>query len=481
METLKFDFIVIGAGSAGISAVNLAKGLGKSVALVEKRKIGGDCTHYGCVPSKALLKAAEIAQQTRNLSKYGLSSNGLKLESNGVMAHVRDVIGQVYDGEKPEHFEEMGIRVFFGNAKFLDAHRLQVGETVLTGKKFLLCTGSSPFVPPIEGLDEIEYLTNESLFYIDALPKSIIVLGGGPIGIEMASALNRLGVDVTVVEMLERILFREEPELVEILVERLKSEGLKILTKTKALKFSKTDDGIALTVENPDQSTSVLTAETALVAVGRKPNVNGMDLENAGVKYSPKGIEVDSRLRTSAPNIYAAGDIASPYQFSHIAEYQATIATQNALLPLPIKKKVDYSNVVWATFTDPELARAGLTEDEAREQYGDRIRVYRFNFKNADRPRTDVAATGMSKFITDHKGKLLGIHILGNRASELLHEAQLIRMLGLPFSKISSMVHIYPSYGDVVKRPAARAYVDQLQNNFFIKLLQKLKPAKKTA
>jgi len=475
----QFDYVIIGAGSAGISAANVAKGLGKKVALIEKRKIGGDCTWFGCVPSKALLKAAQIAHQARQLCHYGLKVNGnngkIDIDSSQVMTHVRKIISKVYDGEKPEHFREMGIEVFLGETEFINRNQIRVGEEVVTGKKFLIATGSSPFVPTIPGLEEIDYLTNETLFYIETLPKSMIILGGGPIGTEMAFALNRLGVDVTVVEIRDRILSREDPELTDILSQRLQEEGVKILTRAKAIRFAREDKGVALTVQDADGDSRILRAESVLIAVGRRPNVNGLKLENAGVEFSPSGIKVDTTLKTSSPNIYAAGDVAGPYQFSHAAEYQATIATMNAVLPIPIKKKVNYDNMVWATFTDPELARGGLTEAEAREKYGDSIRVYRHEYRHVDRAKTDVSEIGLSKYIIDKKGKLLGIHILGARASDLLHEAQLAKTLGVPFSKIQSMIHIYPSYGDLIKRPATRAYVDQIQNNFFVKLIKRLR------
>lgn len=484
MANYEFDYTIIGAGSAGISAANVAHGLGKKVALVEKRKIGGDCTWFGCVPSKALLKAAKVAHQTRELCHYGLKpADGrgeIEIDGRQVMQHVRNIVQKVYEGEQPAHFEAMGIRVFFGDTEFVDRHHLRVGSRTISSNKFLIATGSSPFVPPISGLEEIDYLTNETLFYIDELPRSLIVLGGGPIGIEMASALNRLGVKVTVVEMLDRILVREDPELTEILRQELDKEGLKILTSTRATEFCRNGALVKVNLETQDGGSQTLTADAVLIAVGRRPNISGLGLEKVGVEYSANGIKVDNTLKTSAGNIYAAGDVASLYQFSHAAEYQATVATMNALLPIPIKKKVNYEHMVWATFTDPELARGGLTEQEARERFGDSIRVYRHEFGNVDRAKTDVSEIGLGKFVTDRKGKLLGIHILGNRASELLHEAQLVKTLGLPFSKIHSMIHIYPSYGDVLKRPATHAYVDRIQNNFFVKLIGKFRKFSKS-
>lgn len=474
MSTYDYDLIVIGAGSGGISSANLGKNLGKKVALVEKEKIGGDCTWYGCVPSKALIKAAEVAHHVNTLEKYGLKLNGNSpLDAKQVMAHVRATREKVYEEETPEVFRNMGIEVYIGGAKFLDNHRIQVGEKIISSKTFVISTGSSPFVPPVDGIEDIPYLTNETIFDLKELPDSMVVVGGGPIGTEMTSALSKLGVKITQVEVSDHILSKEDKELAEILMNRMTENGARILCNTRAVRFAKKGDKIVVTVQN--ERVEELETGAVLISVGRRPNVNGLDLEKAGVEYSQKGIKVNDRLQTAAKNIYAIGDVIGSYQFSHIAEYHAGIAVPNALLPLPVKRKVNYENIVWVTFTDPEFARGGLTEAEAKKQYGDRVKIYKFNYNRVDRAKTDLATVGMSKYVTDKKGKLLGIHIIGERAGELLHEAQLAKSMGIPFHKIQSMVHVYPTYGDMVKRPAVAAYVDKLQNNFFIKLLRKLK------
>ncbi len=473
MSGKKYDLIVIGAGSGGISSAILGNNLGKKVALVEKEKIGGDCTWYGCVPSKALIKASEVAHHVNTLEKYGLQLSGdSKLDGKKVMDHVRAIRDKVYEEETPEVFREMGIDVYIGGAKFLDAHHIQIDDKILSSKKFVISTGSSPVVPPIDGIQNIHYLTNETLFELEDLPDSMVVIGGGPIGTEMASAFAKLGVQITQIEMANHILFKEEKQLADILMKQMKKYGVKILCKTKATRFSKKDQKIIVTIEN--EHVEEIETDAVLLSVGRKPNVNGLDLENAGVEYSSKGIEVNNKLQTSASHIYAIGDVIGSYQFSHIAEYHAGIAVPNALLPLPVKRKANYENIVWTTFTDPEFARGGLTEAEARDQYGEKIKVYTFDYTKVDRAKTDLTTAGMSKFITDKKGKLLGIHIIGERAGELLHEAQLAKSMGIPFHKIQSMVHVYPTYGDLVKRPAVAAYVDKLQNNFFVRLVKKL-------
>ncbi len=471
MPTYDYDMIAIGAGAGGFVSSKVAAGFGKKVAMIEKNKLGGECTNAGCIPSKALLKAAAVAHQAKNLRTYGLEATGNGVSARNVMQYVRGAVKKVYDSHPTSVFEKAGITVLFGAPRFLDQHRIELNGKTLSSKYFMLCTGSSASVPPIEGLSSVPYFTNENIFSIETLPASLLVLGGGPIGIELASAFNRLGVSTTVVEMMDRVLPRDEPELVDMLVRHLLSEGLRILTGAKAIRVVQKDSAIVLTVEKGRQ-TEELHAEAILVATGRRPNVEGLDLEKAGVQYGPKGIKTDEHLRTTAPNIYACGDVVGPFQFSHMTEYQAVTATRNMLLPF--KKKVNYTTVAWCTFTDPELAHVGMTEGEARKLHGDAVRVYRMGYGDMDRGRTDATEAGTAKYLVGPKGKLLGAHILGERAGDIIHEAQLLRHLDLPFSAIASMIHIYPTYTDVVRQPAKRYYIDRLRENFFVKLAAKL-------
>jgi pyruvate/2-oxoglutarate dehydrogenase complex dihydrolipoamide dehydrogenase (E3) component len=472
MPRFDYDLVVLGGGSGGISSAFLAQSLGKSVALVEKARVGGDCVWYGCVPSKTLIRAARALHEAESLARFGVSARLADVSKDGVMRHVRAVRESVHEEEKVK-FSEREITVIHGEPRFVDAHTIEVGDRTIRARRFVIATGSTPFVPPVDGLAAAAHLTNEKLFELESLPGSLAVLGGGPIGTEMAAAMNRLGVRVTVLQRGPRILPRDDVELVDMLTDRLREEGVVIQTGCEVVRVEGEEGGVTLTVRGEDGSTETLQSETLLVAVGQRPNVSGMDLENAGVDYSAKGIRTDTTLRTTARNIYAVGDVVGGYQFSHIAEYHATIAVTNALLPLPVKRKTDYSNIVWATFTDPELAHAGLTEDEARDRYGDSVRVYRFDFRNADRARTDGAEFGRAKYVCDPRGRLLGIHILGEHASDLLHEAQLAKSLGVKFSKIADMVHIYPTYGDVVKRPAGQSYADDLRRNPIIRMFMK--------
>lgn len=473
MTKYNYDLIVIGGGAGGFVASRLANGLGKKVALVEKKRLGGECTLSGCIPSKALIRSANIAFQVRQLGNYGLSAKaGIGINTDNVMAHVRSVVEKVYSSHQPEVFRDLGIDVLFGRPHFLDNHTIEIDGKRLSSRAFIVSTGSSAFVPPIEGIGTVPFLTNETFFELERLPSSIVVLGGGPIGIELASAMNRLGVEVHVIEMGESVLLREERELVDILSKKLREEGLTLHTGTKAVKISRTAGGVAVTVEDKDRRQRDLTAEAVLIAMGRKANTEGLRLENAGVAFTAKGITVNSNLRTTAPNIYACGDVAGPYQFSHMAEYQARIAVQNAFLP--VMKKVDYRHVIWCTFTDPELAHAGLTEEEARKRLGDGIKVYRYDCKDIDRSRTDVSETGAAKFILDRRGRLIGAHILGSRAGEIIHEVQVAKAFGIPFHKLDSVIHLYPTFSDIVKQPAKLCHLERLRDNPFLRFLKAL-------
>ncbi len=467
-----YDIIVIGAGSAGITAAKTARGFGKKVALIEQDKIGGECTWTGCVPSKALIKAAHIAHDVRSADRWGVTHQGV-VDTSGVMAYVHERIQAIYQTETPDIFENQGIKVIAQACRFIDAHSLKLAdETVVTAKKFIICTGSKPFVPPIEGIDTVDYKTNETFFNQTKLPRSLVILGGGPIGAEMASACNRLGVDVTMIEMQERILPREDHELVTLLTDYMRKEGVMIKTGLKAVRVMQQQDGIALICVDQRKQEQTFKAEQLFVAVGQRAYVDQLGLMKAGVKTSKKGIETDRTLRTTARNIYAAGDVVGPYYFSHMAWYQAVIAVRNACVPL-FKKKIDYTNVIWATFTAPELASAGMTELEAVEQYGKKnVILYKMPYKQLDRAITDNEETGMIKCVCDAKGRLLGIHILGARAGDIIHEAQLAKWYKMKLQEIQPVIHAYPTYAELTWHVAKKAYVDKLLHSPFIRFAQ---------
>ena len=466
-----YDMIVIGGGAAGLVAATGGAALGAKTALIEKKELGGDCTWYGCIPSKSLLKSAQVFSLTKRFKEFGISAGAQNTyDPSLVMSHVRDVIKKISIHHPAQVFEKRGIKVFFGNPKFLDQNTIEFKGEKISAKRFIIASGSHPLVPPIEGLKDISYLTNENVFDLEVLPKTLAVLGGGPIGMELSLAFARLGVEVSIIEMFDRLLMREDKEIADVLVNEFKIAGIKIYTGKKAIRFSKGDGLISIMLEDKDKKQSVVKAEKVLVAVGRAANVQGLDLEKAGIKYSNKGIEVNATLRTSAKNIYACGDVTGPYQFSHMAEYQAVIAIGNVLFPF--KRKVDYSAVPWCTFTDPEVARVGLTEDEARGRFKD-IKVYRSLYSGNDRAVTDMEEKGLAKVITDKKGYILGAHIVGANAGEIIHEYVLAKSSKLKIGNLSSAIHIYPTLAQVVKRSADQYYFEMM-NTAWLKGLFRL-------
>lgn len=458
-----FDIVVIGAGSGGLSVAYTAKGFGKSVVLIDKNKPGGECTWGGCVPSKALIN---IANDISIAKKYA----DIKVDTKNILEQVREVIHKVYEGESIDVLKRDGIEYINGFAKFKDKNTLIINGEEITAKKIFISTGSSPMIPNIEGLDKVPYLTNETIFYEEDLPKSIIVLGGGAIGVELSQAMAKIGVKVQLVEMMDSILNREEPELVSILEDNLKKSGVNLYTSSKAIKIEEQSEKIHLSIVR-DGKQEVLVSDKILIALGRVPNIKGLDLENAGIKYNRRGIEVNEYLETSTKNVFAVGDVAGPYLFSHMANIQAITAVQNAILP--IKKKIDYSNIVWCTFSDPELARAGLIESEAREKYGESIRVYAYSYDDLDRAKFKKNSKGMVKIICDRKGYVLGASILGDRAGELISEIQVVKTLGINFGKLSKVIHPYPAYSEVLLKISKKVYVDNILNNKIVKFFKR--------
>jgi pyruvate/2-oxoglutarate dehydrogenase complex dihydrolipoamide dehydrogenase (E3) component len=468
-----YDIVVIGGGAAGLTAAKTAKGLGNRVALIEKKdRLGGECTWTGCIPSKTLIKTAKVAWHAKHLETYGLKGRVPELDTSNVMPYVRAIVQEDYQSHTPDKLKELGIDVLFGAAKFIDRNSIDLDGRTITFSKAIITTGSSPFVPPIDGLSDVEYITNEGLFALDRLPQSLLILGGGPIGTEMASALNRLGVDVQLVEMADRILPREDEDVVALLTKTMLKEGVRIRTGMKATQVAQENGAVALHVQDERGKVEILSAEKLLVAVGRTPNIAGLNLDAIGVKYDVKHIIADCTMRTSVSNIYAAGDVVGPFLFSHMAWYQGVTAARNATIPF-FKSKISYDTAAWVTFTAPELARMGLTEKEAREQCGE-ITVYIKPYHELDRAITDRTTNGLAKYILNKKGKLVGAHIIGSRAGEILDELVFARYHRIPFYKIGSIVHVYPTYSEMNWHAAKKAYIDHLEKNIFVKLLRKV-------
>ena len=468
-----FDIVVIGGGAGGLFAASVANALGARTCLVEKRKLGGDCTWFGCMPSKAILKSASVANLLKSHSKFGLEIQGnFHLDTNKALEYVKGVVQEISTHHPAEVFEKRGIKVIFGPSQFIDKNTIDLNGKRITSKRFIICTGSHPMIPPIDGLNNLGYLTNEDVFGLGKLPQSLIVLGGGPIGVELAQALNRLGVKIYIVEMMDRILFREDKEVSQILENRLREEGIQILTGKKAVKFDKQGGLVQVTLEGKGKGQERISAENVLVAVGRAPNLEGLSLEKAGVEFTKQGIKVNPYLQTTNKDIFACGDVIGSYMFSHVAAYQAQVCVRNALFRRPAWQKVNYQNIAWATFTEPELSHLGQTEEEAREKYKD-IKVYKTEYVSSDRAITDSEKEGIVKIITDKKGNILGAHIVGAQASEIIQGFLIAKSLRIPLSKLSGPLFIYPTLSELVKKTAAKPLVEKL-NNPLVKLAMKI-------
>jgi|GEM_PF-49568 pyruvate/2-oxoglutarate dehydrogenase complex dihydrolipoamide dehydrogenase (E3) component len=460
--SFEFDSVVIGGGAAGLTASGICANFGAKTMMIERHKLGGDCTWTGCVPSKVLLKAGKVAQQVRDAGKYGLIDCDPKIDFKKIIKHVDDVRKEVYeDADRPEIFEEMGIEVVEGEASFLNAHTIEIklpgGEKrKVTSRFFFIAAGGSAFVPPIEGIDTVDYLTNDSLFEIKDLPEELLIIGGGPIGTEMSQAFANLGSKVTVIDMAEGIMMNDDPELTDILFEELKRQGVNYQLGASVKSVSQTDGKVSVNIEI-DGKEKTITGDKLLMATGRKPNLDGLGLDEAGVEYTKKGIKINNSCRTNKKNIYAIGDIASKYQFTHMSEHMAKIATSRAMLKIPMK--MDLKHITWATFTSPEVAHVGATEKELNEK-GEKFEVYRFPYSKIDRAVTEGESVGMIKiFAKKFSGKILGASVVGAHAGEFISEYAVAMKNGVSLRNIADTIHPYPSWGLGARRAADQWYI----------------------
>ncbi len=450
------DLVILGGGVGGLIIASVAGQLGLKVTLIEKTgKLGGDCLHYGCVPSKTLIHSAKVASLMRRGAEFGLPSVAMKVDLNRVMQHVADVIEIIQKHDDPERFRSYGCELVFGRARFVDSHHVAVGSQIIAGRRFVIATGSSAVVPPVNGIERIEFLTNESVFAHDRLPKRLLVLGGGPIGVELAQAFLRLGSQVVLVQRNKRLLPKEDPDITTALQEQLVDEGMEIYTDAAAHRIRCLGNG---TLELECSTGLALTGNTLLLASGRKPNVEDLDLGEANVVHDQQGIKVDARLRTSQKHIFACGDVCGPFAFTHMAEYQAGIVISNAVFRWP--KKVDYSIVPWVTYTDPEVARVGLNEMQATAQKID-YELLRFDFQDVDRALAEVAPCGHAKILIQ-KQRILGATLIGPHAGELLHELILAMQANIKIGQISAAVHVYPTLAQIIRRTVNTHYAKSL-------------------
>jgi dihydrolipoamide dehydrogenase len=454
MTRTHYDMTIIGGGSGGLTAARIATSLGASVLLIDKERLGGDCLKYGCVPSKSLIHVAQVVHQAKNAAKLGLMPANLDVDMANVTHYIQGVIGRVAEGEQV--YTE-GVTVKFGNVSFHSATELTLNNERFSSRNTLIATGSRPLVPRIEGLEETGYLTNEDVFNLVYLPSSLVVVGGGPIGVELGQAFERLGIHVTIIEGLNRILPREDPEVSATLTEVLQSEGIDIVTNTMFVNARRDGHKKIVTAKQGEQ---LLTFEVdeILLTLGRQPNVEGLNLEAAGVAYDHKGIKVDEYLQTSVPNILAIGDVTGGYLFTHMAAYQAGVAVRNALVPVG-KKKAEYRVVPWCTFTDPEVARVGLTPDEAEKQYK-HIRIVKFPWAEIDRAQAESETVGFIKLVlAGKKEEIVGAHLIGRHAGELLGEMALAMQHHLTINNILDTIHAYPTMSTGIQQTAFESYL----------------------
>ncbi len=455
MAKKDYNLIVIGAGSAGLVSAFIGSVVKAKVALIEKHKMGGDCLNTGCVPSKALIRTGKILSYIKRSRDFGLKSAQVDFEFADVMERVQNIIQKVEPHDSIERYTQLGVDCYTGSAKIISPHEVQVNGQKLTTKNIIIATGARPAVPPIPGLDQVDFLTTDTLWKLRELPKKLVVAGGGPIGCELAQCFARLGSDVTVVEMLPDILIREDEEASRTVRQKFIAEGIDVRINSRC-KEVVVQDGKQYMLVEKDDSTDWVEFDQLLVAVGRAANARGFGLEEIGVQLGPRGtVEVDSYLRTTThKNIYACGDVAGPFPFTHTAAHQAWYCAVNALFS-PFKKfRVDYRVIPWCTFTDPEVARVGLNEKEAKDQ-GIPYEVVTYGIDDLDRAIADNEDKGYVKVLTaPGKDKILGVTIVGYHAGDLIAEYVLAMKQGLGLNQILGTIHIYPTMAEANKYAA---------------------------
>lgn len=460
----RVDLAIVGMGSGGMVAAEFACGLGIRVAVIERDRVGGDCLWTGCVPSKALLASARVAHSARTASAFGVSVGEVVVDTAAVWQRIRAVQGDIaLTDDDPQRYEDMGVTIVPGEGRLTSATTVAVegpdGTEEIEARYVLLATGSRPAVPPIDGLIAAGFLTSESVFDLDEAPESLILIGGGPISVELSQAFRRLGVRATVLQRGPEILPRDERDLAAMLRQRLVDEGVEVVCGVSTDRVT-VEEGRKVVHGRVDGAPGRWSAAEILVAAGRRPNVEGLGLAEVGIEVGDRGVIVDDRLRSSVPTVYAAGDVAGRYLFTHSAAYEAVRAVRDMFFP---GKGRANEAVPWCTFTDPELAHAGLTVAEAEERYGDDVHVWRQDLTHSDRARADGATDGAIVVVTV-KGKVVGAHILAPAAGEMIHELALAIREGMSFSSLGSLVHIYPTYATGVFQLAGDAAFERAES-----------------
>jgi pyruvate/2-oxoglutarate dehydrogenase complex dihydrolipoamide dehydrogenase (E3) component len=471
----EFDVAVIGGGAAGLVTAKITNAFNLKTCIIEKEKIGGCCTWTGCIPSKVLLNSAQICAGLTKLSTAGISLTGkFTINTSDVLNHVRKIVQKVAQNHEPEDLEKSGIKIIFGTPAFINSNTIEIDKKIkITAKKYIICTGSQPVIPPIKGIDSLDYYTNEDFFTQKELPKSMLVVGGGPIGVELSYAMQVLGTKVTIIEMADHILPREDIESTTFINNELLAKGAVIKTGAQVIEFRKSNNRmIEAILKNHSGEQKIVSAEKLLLAIGRKPNFNGLALENAQVKYDKHGIKTNKFLQTTNKNIFACGDVVGPYYFSHVAAYQAAICARNAIFKRIIWQKFDYSNICWATFTQPELAHLGFYEEEAKEKHK-HIKIYKTEYVNADRAYTDDKMNGLVKVIADKKNHILGADIVGDLAGEIIQGLLIAKANNISLAKLTQTMFIYPTLSELIYKTARKSFIEK-KDKPLIKLLLRL-------
>ncbi len=443
---VEYDLVVIGGGSGGLVVASAAAQLKAKVALVEKNRLGGDCLWAGCVPSKSLIEAGRVAHTVKNSVDYSVYSQILTIDFKGVIDRVQSVIGTIQPHDSPERFRGLGVDVIEGRGRFIDPKTFEVKGKKLTARAFVIATGSRPVIPPIIDIETVGYVTNEQIFSLKQKPKSMVIVGSGPIACELGQALHRLGVGITILVRGDRLLPKEDPEISAIIEHQFESEGINIIHRSNVRRVEKFGERKHIWLDDER-----LITDEVFLATGRQPNVESLGLEAAKVKYDENGIKVNGKLQTSNPRIYACGDVIGGYKYTHVAGYEASVVIQNALF-LPTKN-VDYRVIPRAIFTEPEIARVGLSEVEAKEKYGDKVLVLKQDFAGVDRAQAAGKAEGFAKIMCLANGQILGVALVGQSAAELIHEIVLAMRYKLPVSSLSG-IHVYPTLSEVNSKAA---------------------------
>lgn len=470
-DILRPDICVVGAGSAGLTIAAAGAAFGASVVLVEKGKMGGDCLNYGCVPSKALIAAAKHAHAIVEARAFGVSAGEVKVDYKRVHDHIHEVIAAIHPNDSEERFTALGVNVIRAPGRFSGRRTLMAGETKIRARRFVIAAGSSPLVPPIPGLDTVPFFTNESIFDLTKLPRHLVIIGGGPIGMEIAQAFVRLGAEVTVLEALAA-MGHDDPELAGRVVDAVRADGAVIREGAKVVRVAKYGRaGVRVTIET-QTGQETIEASDLLVAVGRAPNVGDLGLAEAGVAHDRGGIKVNAKLRTTNRRIYAVGDIAGGYQFTHWAGYHGGLVIRSILFRFG--GKVNEDLIAWATFTDPELAHVGLSEEQARQRHRD-IQILRWPYAENDRAQTERATTGLVKVIVTKKGRILGAGVVGRNAGELIALWALAASQKLNIKALTGTILPYPTLSETAKRVAVTYFTPSLQNPWLKRLIRFLR------